>query len=483
MAGNALTLSCVPSHGAVFVGESLRVQTALTNSSSAAVDVVSPRSPAPPPLVFELRSPTSGKVIHRVDVGWVPEDPDGGRLEPELPLMEPLLPGQAQQFDHDLCELTPSVFASGGYHLVARYTPGAGPEVLSPAVDLRVSAPMIHHVASLACPNQWLVCTAFDHLGGDGVQVLAREPLSDEASDGVFYRWADLDGIRQLDSLALAAHTAPRGEGRWLAWIQAGRAAAVRPWGNVLSARVQPLDLDLERALLAEPGFQLADGTGLFVAAGEAPGGAHVTWLHLSARGGQRGSVVPLAPDLPSRVLARYDPGPTKGRLHLVWADPAAAGARILRRTFRGDGQPEDADPELLLERPAPLRALELHPLGDGDRALVHALVGPDDEQMMSYFRLPLVGPDWQMEEWTFPAFDDPVDDWAIAASSAKDLPVLARCGDRFLLTRAKAEPHWHPLADGAMGTTHLHLLATGDGRLWAGWCEPHIGPVYMGIH
>ena len=480
MSGNALSLSCTPARGHAFVGESLPVRTVLTNGTAQMVDAVSPHSPVPPPLTFELRAPTSGKVIHQLEPRGMPEDPDGGRYEPEDPLVHPLQPGQDLTFNHDLCEVAGAALVPGDYQLVARYTLD-GAEVLAPAVGLRIEAPMLHHLASLACPMQWLVCTAYDHLGDDEVLVLAREPFSDEVGDGMFYRWVELPGARQLDSLALAIHTTAEAEGRWMAWIQDGQAAAALPWGNVLSARVPPLELDLESAILAEPGFQMPDGSGLFVAAGGAPGGAYVAWLRFSDQVGKRGSAVPLATDLPARVLARYDPDPRGGRMHLVWAEPSTSGVKILRRTFLGDGQPEDADPELLLTRDAPLCALELHPLGSGEHAFVHALLGPERGQM-SYFRLPLLGPDWKMEERTFPALEDPVDEWAIAASAAGELPVLVRCGDRLLLTRAKAEPHWHKLMDGAMGTTHLRLLATEEGSLWAGWCEPRTGPVYVSV-
>ena len=482
MPGSAIAITCTPNRAEVFVGESLPVRTVLENVSARAVDLVSPRSPEPPPMSYDLRLPASGQVIHVVSLQTQFEDPDGEEvLEPMDPELHTLQPGARLTFDHDLCECAGAGFTPGDYHLLARYYLD-GVEVLSLPAAVRIVAPMIHHLASLACPTRRVVCAAFDHLGDDAVLVLAREPFSEEAGDGVFYRWMELAGIRQLGSLALAAHAAGRGEGRWMAWIQDGQAAAARPWGDVLSARAAPLDLDLESAILAEPGFQLPDGSGLFVAAGLAPGGAHVAWLTFNGQAGKRGSVVPLAPDLPSRVLARYDPKPRGGRMHLVWAVPEGAGVKILRRTFLGNGQPEDADAELLLGRDAPVRALELHPLGAGDQAFVHALLGPDVEQMMSYFRLPLIGPDWKMEEWTFPAPTDPADDWAIATSPRGALPVLARCGDRFLLTRAKAEPHWHSIMEGAMGTTHLHLLATEEGSLWAGWCEPRTGPVYVSV-
>ena len=480
MSGNALSLSCAPTRDNVLVGESLPVRTELTNGTSQVLDAVAPHSPVPPPLTFELRAPASGKVMHHVAPSGMPEDPDGGRYEPEDPLVHPLQPGDSLAFDHDLCELAGASLTPGDYLLVARYSTD-GAEVLSPAVELRIEAPMLHHMVSLACPMQWLICTAYDHLGDDEVAVLAREPFSDEQGDGMFFRWAELAGARQLDSVALAAHTTAEAEGRWMAWIHGDQVAAARPWGNVLSARVPPVDLDLESAILAEPGFQMPDGSGLFVAAGSAPGGAYVTWLRFSEQAGKRGSAVPLAPDLPARVLVRHDAEPRGGRVYLVWAETDGAGVRILRRTFLGDGQPEDADPELLLQRAAPLQALELHPLGPGGRAFVHALLGPERGEM-SYFRLPLLGPDWKMEEWTFPMPDDPVDDWAIAASAGSELPVLARIGDNLMLTRAKAQPHWHKLMDGAMGTTHLQLLATEDGLHQAGWCEPRTGPVYMGL-
>ncbi len=480
MSGNAMSLSCAPARAHAFVGESLPLRTELANGTAQAVDAVAPDSDVPPPLTFELRAPGTGKVVHQVAPVSPYEDPDGGDYEPEEPELHTLQPGDTLDYRHDLGKLAGASLTPGDYHLVARYSLD-GADVEAPAVELRIEAPMLHHLAGLACPMKWLVCTAHDHLGDDEVIVLAREPYSVEPGDGVFYRWAELAGERQLDSLALAIHTTPNGEGRWMAWTQDGKAEAARPWGNVLSARVPPVDLDLESAILAGPGFQMPGGSGLFVVAGMAPGGAYVAWLRLSGQAGSRGSAVPLAPDLPDRLLARYDPEARGGRIHLVWAETDSAGVKILRRTFLGDGQPEDADPELLLQRNAPLRALELAPLGPGDRAFVHALVGPERGQM-SYFRLPLTGPDFKMEEWTFPAPEEQVDDWAIAASTAGDLPVLARCGDRLMVTRAKAHPHWHTLMEGAMGATHLHLLATGDGVLWPGWCEPRVGPVYMAL-
>ena len=481
MPKQALTISCAPARAEVFVGESLPVRTVLENVSGGPVDVVSPRSPEPPPMSYDLRAPGSGQVIHVVSLATQFEDPLGEDVvEPMDPDLQTLQPGERVTFDHDLCECAGAEsFAPGDYRIVARcYHEGV--ELLSAPVAVEVVAPMVHHLASLVCPTRLLVCAAFEHLGDGGVELLAREPYTEEPGDGVFHRWLDLAGVRQLDSLALAVHTAPRGEGRWMAWIQDGQAAAARPWGDLLSARVPPLDLDLEAPLLAEPGFQLPDGAGLFVAAGRAPGGAYVAWIHLAGQAASRGSAVPLADHLPERVLARQDVAPKQGRVHLVWAERDAATIRILRRSSAGDGQPVDADPELLLSRAAPLRAMELHPIGPGLGAFVHAVLGPDEDGLMSYFRLPLVGPDWQMKEWTFEAPDDPVDDWAISGTAGGGLPVLARCGDRLLLTQAKTDPGWHALTDGAMGTTHLHLLTTGDGRRWAGWVEPRSGPCYL---
>ena len=83
--------------------------------------------------------------------------------------------------------------------------------------------------------------------------------------------------------------------------------------------------------------------------------------------------------------------------------------------------------------------------------------------------------------EWTRAPPGQPPDDLAIAARPGGGMPVLARCADRLLVARAAAGGRWEQLLDGAMGMTHLHLLASED-ALWAGWCEPLVGPVYVAV-
>lgn len=477
---DTLTLACAPARREVFVGESLAVSVVLTNAGAAACEVVAPGSPDPPPLSFELRAAASGAVVHQVsrqalevelagDEEWEPLDSE----------LLSLASGAAVTYQADLSELTLSSFAPGDYQLVARYQ-GSTP-VDSPPVALRVVVPQVHHLASLACPVRRLICTAYDHLGQGAVKLLSREPFAEDPDSGVFYRWLSFTGLDQLGGVSLAIHTAPRAEGRWLAWIQQRHLSAVRPWGDTLGLQVNPRRLALEASLLAEPGFQLADGSGLFVAAGEVSGEAYVTLVSLSGETAGPSTVVPLAPELPGRLLACLSED--CGRIHLVWSE-GSGPVRILRRTYRVDGRPEDPAPALLLERDAPLLALELFPRDcEPSGGYAHALLGPPEpDAPLSYFRLPLGSAGWKLEEWQVPLPDDPVDDWAIAASPADGLPVAARCGDRLLLARARLASGWQQVSEGMMGLTHLHLLVTEGARLWAGWCEPGVGPVYLQV-
>jgi len=465
----------------VFPGESLQVKTVLTNGSGQPEDVVDPASPEPPPLSFVLRSPKDGHTAYAISQAALFQALAGEDvLEPMDPEMVALQPGQTINYDLDLCEYAMGSFMPGDYHLVATYGRGSSAVSSSPQ-PVQVMTPKIGSLTSLVCPIRRLVCTAFDHLSDDEVMLFTREPFSEVPDNGVFERRLVFPQTKALQGLALAAHTAGRGEGRWLAWIQEDHVGAARPWGNALSSQAALTSPGLSNILLAEPGFQLPDGEGLFVVAGEAPEGAFVTRFNFGHQTTQQGDLTPLAPHLPGRLLACYTPDDQGDRMHLVWSEEQDATTRIFRRTYGGDGQPEDPQPVQLLKRDMPLAALELHPLpGGGKQAYAHALLGPSDEDgSMSYFRLPLQGPAWRSGEWTLPAPQDPVDQWAIASAFAGNLPVLALCGDTLLFNRAQTGGHWHPLLDGVARITHLHLLAGSAGQFWAGWCDPLTGLVY----
>lgn len=475
---SSLSIRCTVPKPLVFPGESLEARLRLENGGDAPLEIVAPGSAEPPPIVLELQD-DDGRVLYTLSRAGLHEDLAG---EDWLPPMEPELlslgPGEGVDFEEDIAELIPAGLEPGVYTLTVRYE-GFG---ASKPVRVEVVTPRVDHLARLLCPQQRKIATAFDHAGDDEVLLLSREPFSEAPENGVFYRWLAFPQTAGLGALALAAHTAPRLEGRWLAWLQGQYLGAARPWGNVLTDQVSPTYIGLERPLLAEPGFQLDDGSALFLAAGGVRGGAGVTRLSCSAGVAAAGPVVPLCDRAPKRLLARYAPE-EGGRLTLVWAEERRRGVKIWMRRYGGDGQPEDPAPELLLERPAPLQALELWPLGGAEGGFVHALIGPEgDEGWMSYVRLPLQQSDQLFEEWQILAPEGQVDDWAIASTAAGALPVVARVSDKLLLCRARAPRQWELLSDGLAGASFLHLLGAEDHGLWVGLCDALLGPIYLAL-
>jgi hypothetical protein len=480
---SGLELKCTPYQSHVLPGESLMVRLVLSNAGAEPVELADPDSGMPRPLTFELRHPADGRPVYELspaDHMQALAGEDTLAPMPEVPLT--LQPGAALTFDDDVCEHTTTAFVPGEYRLVVSYATEEG-QVTAPAAAVEVQQPRAERLASLVCPLEQVICTAFDHLTGDDqVRLLAREPFSDSPNDGLFRGLLRFKRADRPQSLVLAAHAAGRLRGRWLAWLQGDHLGGARYWGTALCEQVPPTSLGLDPLLLAEPGFQLAGDEGLLLVAGQASGGgAYVTRVSLQGGQARHGAMVHLGPSLPGRLLARLAPREAGGRAHLVWSEPRDGGVRIYRRSYRSDGQPEDLAPVPLLERPVPLLALALDPLGDTDQAFVHALLGPEgEERSLSYFRLPLDGNQVRIEEWTLTAPGQPVDAWAIASHSAGGLPVLARCGTRLLIGRARDPVGWSELADHLLRATHLQLLALHSGQLWAGWVDHRVGPCYL---
>ncbi len=462
----------------VLSGESLQVEVTVTNTGDEPVSVQEVAIPHSP-VVYELRSPDDERVIYAVSQQSYRTRRSGGDvLMPMEPVMTTLETGQSVTLSEDLAEYAASGYAPGIYNLVARYQIG-GSYVVSKPVEIRIATPNISNLSSLFCILQGNVCCVFDHTNYDGsASIFQRDITAD-----ILHRRLNIPAPGKIDDLMASAYAAPLGEGQWFAWLQDGTIGAGKGWGTVLNARVDPVPLELSSAKLISPGFQLADGSGLFLVSGLSDGNPCIQQFVFSADGAQDGKIFPLNEYYDDRVLACYDPSGKGSRMYLAWSKEAISTIGIHLCQYSVDSQTVTVPPELLYERRPPLAAFEMQTLAKEGKTNVYALFGPEGgDGEMNYVQIQIDDRKQSIRKRTFPAPSAEVKAWAISSADVDNPPVIAKTADSILWAQVRRDAEWNVLAEAPEEITHLQILASDRGGFWASWVDPSFGIRYAQI-
>ncbi len=477
---DALDITVSPVEAEVLSGESLKVEVIVTNIDDEPIAVQAGRIPYSP-IIYELLSPDDHRMIYGVSQRTYRMRRAGKRVPaPMKPVMKTLATGESVTYTEDLTKYAESGFAPGQYHLVAKYMLGRA-FIASEPVDVWIVNPNIRNLSTVFCLLQGVMGTVFDHLNSDGsISLFQRETLTRDPENGVFWRRLNAPTSDPLDDLAISIHTNPLGEGRWFAWLQSGSVSAARGWGDMVTASVEPVAIELGDAKLVKPGIHLADGSGLFIVSGLSGGQPGIQQFIFSRQGAQGGNIIPLSQYQNEQILACYNPL-ENGQLYLAWARESVGTTGIYFCQYSMSSQEVTVPPELLYEGRPPLAAFEMQTLTGDGKAQVHALFGSGDGEM-NYVRIQLDRQKQSVEERAFPAPSAEAKAWAISTADIDDPPVIARTDDSILWTQARKNAEWNVLTESTEEITHLHILASDRGGFWAGWVEPSFGIRYAQI-
>jgi hypothetical protein len=457
----------------VISGESLALQAVVTNRSGDPFPLqTQPHSP----LRYEFRS-TNGRVrLVASNQHYFKALTAGLQLPPgPRPTTVTLAPGASHTFREDPALYLMQGLLPGGYRLSARLLTGMG-EIESEPVNLDVTAARIARLSLFYCPYRTAMVCVFDHTEpGHTAWVFLRETLSEQLFTGTARRLAQAESGRAVCDLAAGFHTAPRLQGRWVAWLEQGELRAQRVWGQAVTARPSPVTIELAEPWLVQPGFHLADGRALFLVAGKDGGRARVQAAIFSPEAGRVFPPAALFETLPERILARWS-GVESRPLELVWADPGQQGARVLVRPYNQEGKTLAAGARQIYADAARLLALELDPLGGGSEGWAHALLAPGGAtEGPRYIRIPLKGAPARPRELAVPPAPSPASEWAISGLETGGLLVLARIQDRIWVASATGRS-WMPLTQPQGEIRHLRLAASRGGYWGALWVDPASG-------
>lgn len=479
MDASDLTLTVTPRRRELLAGEELWVQVELRNEGQQAVQVTHPRSPAGRPVSYTMEPVGSSQPAVKISQAAYRRRRAGGDVLPRLrSITATLEPGEALGFADDIAKYSDGALEPGDYRLVARHTELP---LASDPVELRLVLPSIQSMSALLCPLRQQLAAAFDHTNNDGTVALYQKDTIGAGPDtGTFRRRQQLPAGVQLDGVAVACMAEDFGEGRWIAWLHHGLLGAARGAGTaVTSGQLAPCQLDVASPVLARPGFQLAgaDGSGLFWVVGQLGPDAAVQQVSLNRGQVVMAAPVPLYAGQPARAVAHCDHVGGYWATHVVWIDDQSQAAWAV--SLDPDGGALGGAEEVFGRHRGPALCLELFPLGPAGEAQVHLLFGPspDDGRTMTYVRAPLIPGQVPLEEWTFPAPDQPAEAWAVAnVGSQESLPVVAKAGDALLWTRAITHDQWQVLDQGLPPIGNLHLLVSVKREHWVVWTDPLAG-------
>jgi len=457
----------------VISGESLALQAVVTNRSGDPFPLqTQPHSP----LRYEFRS-TNGRVrLVASNQHYFKALTAGLQLPPgPRPTTVTLAPGASHTFREDPALYLMQGLPPGDYRLVALLQV-AEASLESPPVAFQVTAARIARLSLFYCPYQTAMVCVFDHTAPDQTAwVFLRPTRGEQLFSGVAYRVAQADAGRTVRDVAAGFHTAPRLQGRWTAWLEHGELHALRLWGQGVTARPSPVAIELSEPRLVQPGFHLADGSGLFLVAGMASGRARIQAVTFSAETGRASAPAALFETVPERVLARWT-GLADRPLELLWAEARDQGVRVFIRPFNLEGKTLAAGPKQIYAAAGQLLALELDPLGGGSEGWAHALLAPGGAtEGPRYIRIPLKGAPARPRELAVPPAPSPASEWAISGLETGGLLVLARIQDRIWVASATGRS-WMPLTQPQGEIRHLRLAASRGGYWGALWVDPASG-------
>jgi hypothetical protein len=460
----------------VIAGESMYLTIVITNNGDQPVQVHSAQSRSP--FVFQLLSAKDGAVIHT----WSERQYEllltgGDPLPPYTPPMVELAPGKSVTHENDLASCATEAVRPGRYRIVVNYSLG-DQHYASPPVELSVVVPRIEAFTEVAASNTNNLATGFWHRNGDGsVSLFQRESQAGRPDLGVALRCLDRGTGAQIGGLALAAVVGDARGRRWFAWLEGDRLGTAFAGMKQRSTFLGPVPVGLTNPRLAPVGRKHDDGRAVFLVAGIEGGKVKVKEVTFTMRSTPVVRTIDLgASTVPERLLAHYQPAGADAAVTLLWPEVEGNVVRIYRRSFAPGQTAGQGERKLLLERPGPLAALEMAPLGP---EFAGALFGPAVKQTAcTYLRISLTDGKL-LAEHALEAPKEKVDVWAIASAPLEDPPVLARAGDLLLKTTAKTVGGWRVTASGVREARHLQLHVLRGARLWVTWVDPQSGIEY----
>lgn len=497
----------------VLAGESWPVVATLHNDGDEPLTVDDAGPPSPVGYHFEGAWPAQAEAAvgprpefersARAGLAYVIGD---ARVPPRAPRARTAAPGASLTFKDDPAASGREPLPPGRWQVTARCTLAGGASVASDAIELIVEQPQVQALVEQHCPAAGAQVFAYLARGDDASAwaLMLRERPGALAAPGAAHRVAQgLPGVRAR--VALALHLLPRLQGRWVAWQDGDRIAALQASGKTVTARPDPWPSPLPDLRLLHVGFHGAEapvsddrfdpGFAWFFAALVIDG---ATWLQPLRATREALTALPRWRLSPRRVRAlRVRRVAVDRTLEFFWLDDDGLVLRLVScRVDEGflDGtalasQAGAIEPRTELVWPA--AAVSLHPLGRGrGPAAIDWLEGPvarpDGAALVRWRRLALEGdaPASGMlsAELALPRADGP-GRWqlAIAARATADNPaderLLVAHGRRLWLgTMGGAD--WRLLHTARGEIAELRLLARGNGHWAALFVDPARGVV-----
>lgn len=449
----------------VVVGCALAVDITVTNTSPRSlVEVQAPDADSP--FEFSLRSPVHGEFVVGKRLFEQARDLHGG--PPFDPTRRALRPGESAAYNEDVARWYVAAPPAGDYTLEVRWTAPDGAQVAAPPIAVTIAEVRPRAAAFAVDGSGQYLTTVFAHGDDGGAALMHRDGEYGRPDLGPTSMWTRVD--RPVGGLALAHDVDEALRWRWAAWLAGDAFAAAIVWGTEVVRTLDASPHGLTDATLLPGGWQLADGTALFVLLGARGGRAVVDLVHLPPGGAPRHDVRDLGAPLPTAATAGLW-GRALGVVELVRADAAGTGVTIgTQRIELAAGGVEPV--QRLFVAPGRLHALAAAPLLTDD-AVVDVLVG---DAALHYHRAPLLG--GAPTTGVVQPPDRAVTTCSIAQVPHPDRPILAADAGGLWVERRGSS--WMSLSQGtALHPRLVHLTAPdglAPGRLLATWFDPAAG-------
>lgn len=460
--------------------ESMPATVTLQNAGAVPVQIPDPDAPSQFEFIVRPLNPASPPLTLSATAARFARDPDPA---PPLPADDTeLAPGAMHSYSEDIASYAAEPLPPGHYALTAVY--GSGPSaVRSAEVPVEIVAPRLAAYAAVTRAHSDVLEAVLANRGADGrIAILQSASQPARPQDRVSYRRVDLPPGASVDAVAVSVEALPEDAvagGRWYAYLQAGHLGAGMTDGATAFLSIEPVDLGLQQAQLHAVGWQPDPNRAVFMALGVSHAGhpavAIVTFLARERRAVVR--VAPLGSSvLPTRWTAQYGAS-GGGHIELIAGEAAQAGTRLYRQRFSVQSGPDTAAAPLL-QRPEPLAALALPPVGGGGADAVDLLFGPlGAPARMLFVREPVSG-GAAIKEMPFVVPSDerqqPPSDWALVPALPEQ-PVLAARFRGQIIARSLMSGQESVLEQHAPDAAGLQLHAL-EQEIWATWVDPSRG-------
>jgi len=375
-----------------------------------------------------------------------------------------LAPGESLTIKDDVAIYAPSPIGKGRYLLTATHGKEDSELRSSPFhFEVVVPSSTTHRWSHSPIDNAF--CDALAVPKGDSAEIYQTEAISGDPRDVAFLRRPNNDQ-HGIESLAIAMSADLPAQGRWVAAIGESKFSAVKGWGDIVTAGVNPIQLEGDPLRLLHPGFQISDGRAYFFASND----AQPTLVQFSV---EPENVLQREIDMPwnavpNRILLRASHADQRLNIDLVWVIVEGSTTQVWTAPLWGDG----AKPTLLHTTTRPLLDIQLRPIVLDDESLaINTLWGPAPENSpesleLTYLRISVRGEFITPEEFTFAPPSQKVNEWAIAPDEHR-LPLVAFVDQSSAYVQdASSTAGPRKLCD-ADGPSNPSLLADNDGKFW----------------